>query len=171
MEDFFEDLGNTLKKTAETVEKKTNEFIGIQKLRSRITACERKTERDFRDLGEIVFRRFVDGEAMDGEISDICDEILELQKELAGYRERLAAKRGQSICPACGAHIPKEAAFCMHCGAPIPMPEEGFEEETVHSEMAQEEPQPQEENTAEPAQETQDTQDTSESGQEEQTKE
>lgn len=161
MEDFFEDLGNTLKKTAETVEKKTNEFIGIQKLRSRITACERKTERDFRDLGEIVFRRFVDGEAMDGEISDICDEILELQKELAGYREQLAAKRGQSICPACGAHIPKEAAFCMHCGAPIPMPEEGFEDSPKEETQSQE-------NTEEPAQ---DVQDASEEEQEVQTKE
>lgn len=167
MEDFFEDLGNTLKKTAETVEKKTNEFIGIQKLRSRITACERKTERNFCDLGEIVFRRFVDGEAMDQEISDICDEILELQKELAGYREKIAAKRGQSICPACGAHIPKEAAFCMHCGAPIPKTEEEFGGEPAHEKTVQEEAQPQE-TAEEPATEVQES---SEAEQEDQTKE
>lgn len=152
MEDFFEDLGNTLKKTAETVEKKTNDFISVQKLRSRISSCERKTERNFRDLGEIVFGRFVDGECMDGETAAICDEILELQKELALYREQLAARRGLCICPACGAHVPKEAAFCMHCGAPIPKTEETKEEEPAAAEEpADDDKEQTEESREEPA--------------------
>ena len=160
MEDFFEDLGNTLKKTAETVEKKTNDFIGMQKLRSRISACERKTERNFRDLGEIIFRRFVDGESMDGVIANICDEVLELQKELAVYRERLAAKRGLTICPACGAHVPRDAAFCMRCGAPMPKEESRAEEaaaetETTDTETSDTDAQPQEAEEK-PAQDTQD---------------
>lgn len=122
--DFFESLGKTISKTAEKVGKKAEEVVGIQKLRAQLAGTEREIEKNCQDLGEIVYRRFVDGEVMNEEIAIICDEITRLRGQVADLREEIADQRGQVICPACGAHGPKEASFCMKCGAPIPREEE-----------------------------------------------
>lgn len=136
MDDFFDNLRQTLSETAEAVGKKTEELVETQKLRSRIHTAQRNVDQDYRKLGHMVFQRFVEGEAMDQELSAICDNILEIQAQIARYQEALAKKRGQNICPACGKASPAGASFCMFCGTEMPAPEdEGphFEEETEWS--------------------------------------
>lgn len=140
--DFFESLGKTISKTAEKVGKKAEEVVGVQKLRAQLAGTDREIEKNCQDLGEIVYKRFVDGEVMSEEIAIICDEITRLRAQAADLREEIADQRGQVICPACGAHGPKEASFCMKCGAPIPKEEEP---EDAHVTPAQEEEKAEEE--------------------------
>ena len=45
-EDFFGNLSKTLKKTVDTVGKKTDEFVEIQKIRTRQHALEDQIEKD-----------------------------------------------------------------------------------------------------------------------------
>ncbi len=132
MDDFFDNLRQTLSETAEAVGKKTEELVETQKLRSRIRTAQRNVDQDYRKLGHMVFQRFVEGEALDQELSSICDDILEVQAQIARYQEALAKKRGQDICPACGKPNPSGASFCMFCGAELPAQEDDgphFEEE------------------------------------------
>lgn len=128
--DFFENLGKTITKTAEKVGKKAEEVVELQKLRSQLAGAEREIEKNCQDLGEIVYRRFVEGEAVSEELAIICDEITRLRSQASDLREDIAAQKGESICPACAAHNPREASFCMKCGTPIPSPEE-FQEAQV----------------------------------------
>lgn len=121
--DFLENLGKTLSETAKSVGEKTDEFIAIQKLRSHQTTLENEVKKNYRDMGEMVFQKFIDGEAFSEEIADICREVMQLQSEIAECKENIAQKKGQAICPACGASAPKDADFCMRCGSPIPKPE------------------------------------------------
>lgn len=115
-EDFFENLRQTITGTAEVVGKRTEEIVEIQKLRSRIRTAQRNIEAGYTKLGELIYLRFVDGEQMDGEVAQICDEIMEYQKKIALCKEDLAEKKGQNICPVCGSANPKDAAYCMKCG-------------------------------------------------------
>ena len=71
----------------------------------------------------------------------------------------MANKRGRIVCPACGASVPKDAAFCMRCGAAMPEKEEEPEDaEFVHVEPEEkaeetEEAAPEEEPEEEPEKE------------------
>ena len=122
--DFFESLGKTISKTAEKVGKKAEEVVGVQKLRAQLAGTEREIEKNCQDLGEIVYKRFVDGEVMSEEVAIVCDEITRLRGQAADLREEIASQRGEAICPACGAHGPKEASFCMKFVATIHKDEE-----------------------------------------------
>lgn len=142
-EDFFENLRQTLTETAEVVGKKAEDLVEIQKLHSRIRTAQRNVETDYKKIGEIIYQRYIEGELPGQELELICERIMEQQKEIAGCKEELASKRGQAVCAACGNGNPKDAAFCMHCGAVMPkMDEESVKTEdaaaTVDSETVQE---------------------------------
>ena len=148
--DFFENLGKTLSETAKSMGEKTDEFIAVQKLRSQQSSLESEVKNSYKTIGEMVFQKFVNGEAYSEEIADVCREIMQLQSEIAECKERIAGKKGQTICPACGSNAPRGAEFCMKCGSPIPKPEET---EDAHYEEAEEVA----EETAEEAAETAET--------------
>ena len=103
-EDFFENLRQTLTETAEVVGKKAEDLVEIQKLHSRIRTAQRNVETDYKKIGEIIYQRYIEGELPGQELELICEMIMEQQKEIAGN--------------------PKDAAFCMHCGAVMPKMDE-----------------------------------------------
>lgn len=133
-EDFFEVLGKKLKETAESVEKRGNDFLELQKMRSQKRDYEAQRMKNFRDIGEIIYARYRDGEAMDEDVAGICDEILELSTKIADMKDEIAKIKGQSVCPSCGAVVPKDSAFCMRCGAAFPDSEEVEEAEYAEAE-------------------------------------
>ena len=134
-EDFFGNLSKTLKKTVDTVGKKTDEFVEIQKIRTRQHALEDQIEKNYQDIGQIFYNRYLNGEAFDENLAGFCKDITDLEKEIADCREDVANKRGRIVCPACGASVPKDAAFCMRCGAAMPEKEDEPEDaEFVHVE-------------------------------------
>ena len=153
-EDFFENLRQTLTETAEVVGKKAEDLVEIQKLHSRIRTAQRNVETDYKKIGEIIYQRYIEGELPGQELELICEMIMEQQKEIAGCKEELASKKGQVVCAVCGNGNPRDAAFCMHCGAVMPKGEQGSEKteeaaETVESDAVQEA-----EEVADPAEET-----------------
>lgn len=149
--DFFESIGKTITEAAKSVGDKTDEFIAIQKLRSRQSSLESDVKRGYRKIGELVFQKYVDGEPYSEEIAELCREIILMQSEIAEYKESIANKKGQTICPVCGAMAPEEAEFCMKCGASIPRPEKT--EEADFTEAENQDPEDQEPE-AEPVAET-----------------
>ena len=152
-EDFFGNLSKTLKKTVESVGKKTDEFVEIQKIRSRQHSLEDQLEKNYQDIGQIIYSRFQNGEAMDENLAGLCKDISELEKEIAFCKDEVAGKKGQNICPVCGAGVPKDAAFCMRCGTPMPAAEETVEEPSGASETPAEEPAEEAEENKEPTEE------------------
>ena len=123
-EDFFGNLSKTLKKTVDTVGKKTDEFVEIQKIRTRQHALEDQIEKNYQDIGQIIYNRYLNGEAFDENLAGFCKDITDLEKEIADCKEDVANKRGRIVCPACGASVPKDAASCMRCGAAMPEKED-----------------------------------------------
>lgn len=136
-DDFLNSLKQTITETAEVVGKKTEDIVEIQKLRNKLRSAGRNVEMDYRKIGEIIFQRFSDGEVMDEELAEICDGIGELKKQMQGYKEELAGRKGQNICASCGTLNPQNAVFCMQCGAMMPVKEEYQNEKQEFSEETQ----------------------------------
>ena len=86
-EDFFGNLSKTLKKTVDTVGKKTDEFVEIQKIRTRQHALEDQIEKNYQDIGQIIYNRYLNGEAFDENLAGFCKDITDLEKEIADCKD------------------------------------------------------------------------------------
>ena len=58
MSDFFEDLGKKLSDAAAEIGKKTEDTLEIQKMKSDIRSLNRGNERDYIDIGKLVYERY-----------------------------------------------------------------------------------------------------------------
>lgn len=127
--DFFDELGVKLTKTAKDLGEKAEQIYEAQKLRNKIASEERVIDKVKADIGNILYKRYVNGEALDDDLVILCQRIDEHLGLVAKYKEDLADMRGRKICPSCQEAISKTASFCPNCGAACPTPEP--EEEVV----------------------------------------
>lgn len=125
--DFFGALGHSLKSAANKLGKKTDEFVTVQKIRSRQNNLEEQIDLDYRKIGTLIFQKYADGEELPEKLEDICRGIEKRTREIRECREKIAQVKGAKICPECGELIPQEANYCMNCGASS---EKKAEEET-----------------------------------------
>lgn len=127
MANFFEKVkdvvtekaGVVTKKAGEvfdTVAKKTEQTVEVQKIKSKISTMERSNEKDYKEIGKIIYDRFKKGEGVDGEFVELCDAIAEREAEIAKAKEEIAGLKGLDVCPKCASHIEPEAKFCPRCG-------------------------------------------------------
>ena len=125
---FWDDLGNTLTRKAKGFSTKAENLYEIQKIRNKLSAQERMTEKLMMDIGRMIYARYERGEAVDGEVGAICEEISQHILEADHYRDAIAASKGEKFCPACHKAVMREASFCPYCGAACPTPEPEIEE-------------------------------------------
>ena len=121
MTDFnFDDLRKTITDAAEVVTKKTGDFVSVQKLKGQIYGLGHSVDKKYQELGAVVFDEYAKGGQINDESAIVCEEISQINANIAELREELASKHGCKICPVCEAEVPLEAMFCMKCGAQMP---------------------------------------------------
>lgn len=154
MADFFEslkgnleNLGKTIsekaevvaKKTEEAVEvvaKKTEETVEVQKIKSQIRVLKCSNERDFQDIGKMVYERFQKGGVIDTEFIELCESISTREESIENYKKQVAEIKGLDVCPNCKEHVEGDVAFCPKCGAK--MEQESYDETEFVDEVAEE---------------------------------
>lgn len=130
MANFFRDLGKIISEKAEVVTKKTGEVVDvvakkteqtveIQKIKSQIHVMERSNDRDYKDIGKMIYDKFKNGEGADAEYIELCDAIAEREASIAKAKEEIAKIKGLDVCPECESHIEPDATFCPKCGAKV----------------------------------------------------
>ncbi len=137
MADFFgnlkenlESLGKTISEKAEVVAKKTEEAacvvakkteetVEVQKIKSQIRVMERNNERDFQDIGKIVYERYQKGKETDVEFIELCEAISEREESIDNYKKQVAEIKGLDVCPNCKEHVEANVVFCPKCGTKI----------------------------------------------------
>ena len=120
---FWDDLGNALTRKAKGLSSKAENLYEIQKIRNKLSAQERMIEKLMMDIGKMIYTRYEHGEAVDGEVGAICEEISQHMLEADHYRDAIAASKGEKFCPACHKAVMREASFCPYCGAACPTAE------------------------------------------------
>ena len=136
--DFFTDFGETISKAAKDLGNRADSFVETQKIRAKILSEQKMIEKDFTDLGKIIYKKYVDGEPLDETMAEVCEDVTQRKIAIAAYRETIAKMNGETICAACGASVPADAAFCMLCGAPIDRDMETVVNPTSASEQTEE---------------------------------
>lgn len=127
---FFTKLGETISATGKDVSQKAKELTGIAKLNLDIKAKEDFVERQYMEIGKQYFELHKEDEEPFFEEISLIRETLQ---EISQLKSEIDDLKGKKKCPACGASLGQEDAYCNKCGAKC---ESIFEEET----MAKEEP-------------------------------
>ena len=144
MAGFFEDLGKLISEKAEVVSKKTEEVVDVvtkkteqtvevQKIKNQIHVMERNNERDYIDIGKMVYNKFKNGEGADSDYIELCDAIAERDAEIAKARKNIARIKGVGVCVKCGEPVGTGVVFCSNCGTKV-APEYTTDEETQFEE-------------------------------------
>lgn len=120
MKSFFEDLGRKIGETAETVTNKAGEAVEVQRLRNQIRALERGNERDYAELGRMVYDHYKAGEVVDAEAIGICEAIQNREESIGKYEQEISNVKGDVTCEGCGKSVGKDMAYCPYCGAKAP---------------------------------------------------
>lgn len=121
--EFFDELGETITRTAKELGERAEVLYESQKIRNKLSGEDRIIDKIMADLGNLIYKRYSNGEAMDEELSALCEEIDQHMQKISEYKEAMANLKGQKICPGCQKAVDKEVAFCPFCGAACPMPE------------------------------------------------
>ena len=82
MADFFEDLGKKITEVADDLGRKAGDTIETQKIKSQIRALKRANERDYLDIGRMVYEKFQDGELFGTDYITICEAIEKRSEEI-----------------------------------------------------------------------------------------
>lgn len=95
MSDFFEDLGKKISDAATEFGKKTEDTLEIQKFKSDIRSLKRGNERDYVDIGKIVYDKYQNGEVVDGEVSVLCEAIDKRDVQINELKAEIAKIKGE----------------------------------------------------------------------------
>lgn len=120
MKSFFEDLGRKIGETAETVTNKAGEAVEVQRLKNQIRTLERGNERDYMDLGKMVYDHYKEGEVVDAEAIGICEAIQNREESIGKYEQQISDVKGDVTCDGCGKSVARDMAYCPYCGAKAP---------------------------------------------------
>ena len=83
MAGFFDDLGKRLSETANDLGKKAEDTLEVQKRKSDIRSLDRANDRDYMDIGKIVFEKYHNGEVVDADMAALCETIDRRNEEVA----------------------------------------------------------------------------------------
>ena len=115
----FESFGKVIAETAETVARKTEDTIEIQKIKSKIRVMVRNNKRDYQDIGKIIYERFQNGQIEDEELLELCQTIEEREEVIDDYKKEVAVIKGLKMCRSCKTHLEPNSEFCSKCGTKV----------------------------------------------------
>lgn len=94
MQDFFEDLGKKIGETIDEMGKKAEDTLEVQKYKSQIHSLKRGNERDYAEIGRIVFERFKEGDIVDLDFVSLCEGIEKREEQIEDYKKEIDRIKG-----------------------------------------------------------------------------
>ena len=82
MADFFEDLGKKITEVADDIGRMAGDTIETQKIKSQIRSLKRANDKDYMDIGRMVYEEFQDGELSGTDYITICEAIEKREEEI-----------------------------------------------------------------------------------------
>ena len=94
MADFFDTLGQRISDVATDLGKKTEDTLEIQKIKSDIRGLKRANDRDFRDIGLMIYEKYEKGEEMEESYREICEAISKREDDIERQEEEIVRIKG-----------------------------------------------------------------------------
>jgi len=95
MDDFFGNLGKRISDTVDEFGKKAEDTLEVQKIKNQIRIMNRGNERDFIDMGKMVYEKFKENEIVDMDLVTFCEEIEKRDEEIEKCEQNIARIKGE----------------------------------------------------------------------------
>lgn len=89
MQDLFDDLGKRISETADEVVKRTGDAVEVQRIKAEIRTLKRSNERDYIDIGKMIYEKFQTGEVVDESFIGFCEEIETRDEKIEEYNDEI----------------------------------------------------------------------------------
>ncbi len=90
---FFDELGEKAKKGLDIAGEKTNELVGVAKVKYEIAGLNGDLGKAFEKLGRLVYEGSKSGEDHQGRVEEMLSQIDELKARLADAQDRLTQEK------------------------------------------------------------------------------
>ncbi len=123
MSQFLDGIGKRLSDAGQGVARHTRNFTEVTRLNGAIAEQERQVEALLRALGQACYDRYQDDP--DSEYAQQIKQLRAAYAQIAQYQDQIRQIKGVRLCPACGAEVGPDSAFCAACGAKMEPPAGG----------------------------------------------
>ena len=120
---FFDGIQKSVTDAAAAAAKKTSELTGIARVKFNIRAEEARLRSTFSKIGSLFYAAEREGADNSAEIATLIMQADKIKSDIQAYKEKLAEYRKSTLCPFCGAEVPKDVFYCPICGEKQERPE------------------------------------------------
>ena len=113
--DWFEQVKDTVKKTAGAAYDKSEQLVDIAKLKLALASAENEAEKLYKELGLLCYEQNKGKENADL-VSNVIEKIDAKHAEIAELKGNVAKTKKVKICDKCQKEVSPESAFCSYCG-------------------------------------------------------
>ncbi len=110
---FLENIG----KAAQAAAKKSGELVEITKLNMNINSEEDKIQKQYTQIGKLIYEKFKATGDIDSEFVASCETIKTHEQNISNLKEKILETKNLRLCSGCGAEMDRNAMFCAKCGA------------------------------------------------------
>ncbi len=89
MSDFWDGISRKIGEVADDLGRKAGDTIESQKIKGEIRSLKRANERDFADMGRMVYKKFQNGELDSTDYIAICEAVEKREEEIGNKKEEL----------------------------------------------------------------------------------
>lgn len=114
--DFIKNITKKVTETAKVAAKKSGDMVELTKLKMNISSEEDKIEKEYVQMGKIVFETYEKGEKVGEEFEAHCEKIVSYRENINAMKDQILKLRNVKVCPECGAELESEVLFCAKCG-------------------------------------------------------
>lgn len=119
--DFLNKLGKKASETYQATKEKATTISEELKLKGKISDLKSKIQKDYTEIGEIVYKEIKAGKDVEKEeITAKCEEISRANDEISKLETEILAVKKIKKCSNCGAELEIDAEFCSKCGKEQP---------------------------------------------------
>lgn len=116
IKDSLARIGKYLEEGVSSVAYKSENLVEISKLNLALSSDEKNKDEIYLKIGKKIYKDYKENKISDNSLLDKCEEIEEINKDIAGIKKKILKLRDKKQCKKCGTEMVKEADFCPKCG-------------------------------------------------------
>ncbi len=135
---FLDDLKDKASDAAVVAGRAVSDVYEATKIKMAIAEKKGTVKAIFKEVGEMVYNSYKDGEIDKDEIEDKISEIDSIMEEIAALKDKQMKIKKLRSCVGCGSKIPDDCKFCPKCGKDLSETVESADAEIVETEDTEE---------------------------------
>ncbi len=90
----FDDITQKVKDVASDLGKRAEDQIDVGKIKSQIHNLQKENDRDYMEIGKMIYEKYESEEQIDGDLTDLCGAIHQRDEEIDAQQSEIDKIKG-----------------------------------------------------------------------------